>query len=83
MSMFNKWSFAFCNLIHFFRSSEIDDFRSEQTPITPESNINPIQQSHQSIEGEDQSLSLTIKFLNETQKIISANPNDTISKIKR
>jgi energy-converting hydrogenase Eha subunit C len=31
----------------------------------------------------EQSLRITIKFLNETQKLISANANDTISKIKR
>ncbi|CAF1028994.1 unnamed protein product [Rotaria sordida] len=34
-------------------------------------------------EEEDQSLRITIKFLNDTQKSIIANPNDTISKIKR
>jgi hypothetical protein len=70
---------------------------SEQTPISTESNVSPIQESPSnnninlnesissspSIEGEDQSLRITIKFLNETQKSIVANPNDTISKLKR
>jgi len=57
----------------------------EQNPISLESNINSPEStsSSTSIEGEDQSLRITIKFLNETQKIILANPNDTISKIKR
>jgi hypothetical protein len=70
---------------------------SEQTPISTESNVSPIQESQSnnninlnesiaqspSIDGEDQSLRITIKFLNETQKSIVANPNDTISKLKR
>jgi len=70
---------------------------SEQIPISTESNVSPIQESQSnnhinlnesisqspSIEGEDQSLRITIKFLNETQKSIVANPNDTISKLKR
>lgn len=34
-------------------------------------------------EEEEQVLTITIKFLNETQKLICVNTNDTISKIKR
>jgi len=60
-------------------SSEVEEFLPEQIPVSSES----IQQSHESIEEENQSLRIIIKFLNETQKIILANPNDTISKVKR
>ncbi|CAF3740348.1 unnamed protein product [Rotaria sp. Silwood1] len=71
----------------------------EQTSISIESNTNQIQQnesnnniinSNESIsqittnEGEEnQILRITIKFLNDTQKSIIANQNDTILKIKR
>jgi len=34
-------------------------------------------------ESENQSLKIIIKFLNETQKEVLANPNDTISKVKQ
>jgi hypothetical protein len=81
-----------------FRSSETDEFNSEQIPIPAESNntqvpeyqesnTNPIEtNNHQqttSDEGENQSFKIVIKFLNDTRKEISANPNDTISKIKQ
>jgi multidrug efflux pump subunit AcrB len=56
------------------RLSEIDE-----TELSRISNIDSISSSTE----EDQSLRITIKFLNETQKIILANSNDTISKIKR
>jgi len=50
-------------------------------------NINSIEtnnyQQTTSDEIENQSLRITIKFLNETQKEILANPNDTISKVKQ
>ncbi|CAF0771851.1 unnamed protein product [Adineta steineri] len=73
-------------------SSEIDEFNSDQIPIVPElkqqsSNTNPIEtNNHQqttSDERENQSLKIIIKFLNDTRKEISANPNDTISTIKQ
>ncbi|CAF1127897.1 unnamed protein product [Adineta steineri] len=63
-------------------SSEVDEFLSEQTPISTQSNPINLNEST-SIEGEDQSLRITIKFLNETQKSIIANSNDTIYKVKR
>ncbi|UJR15090.1 hypothetical protein I4U23_002057 [Adineta vaga] len=49
----------------------------------PNLNVNDSLSQSSSIEGEDQSLSITIKFLNETQKLITAHSNDTISKVKR
>ncbi len=99
MSMINTFSSS----IYFyllFRSSEIDEFNSEQIPITTESNISQIQEQLQrnnninpieinnyqqatSDESDNQSLKITIKFLNDTQKEISANLNDTISKVKQ
>jgi hypothetical protein len=94
---------TFSSSIYFyllFRSSEIDEFNSEQIPITTESNISQIQEQLQrnnninpieinnyqqatSDESDNQSLKITIKFLNDTQKEISANLNDTISKVKQ
>jgi hypothetical protein len=71
-----------------FRSSEVDEFNSEQIPT--ESNPSPIQEQPQnnyqqttSDERENQSLRITIKFLDETQKEILANPNDTIFNVKQ
>ncbi|UJR31589.1 hypothetical protein I4U23_019075 [Adineta vaga] len=79
-------------------SSETEEFICEQrstenqsiNPTISEqscSNTNSIEESnHQqttSDEQENQSLKIIIKFLNETRKEISANPNDTISKIKQ
>lgn len=82
-----------------FRSSDVDEFNSEQIPIITESNTSQIQEPLQcnninsietnnyqqttSDEIENQSLRIIIKFLNETQKEILANPNDTISKVKQ
>ncbi|CAF2040968.1 unnamed protein product [Rotaria magnacalcarata] len=74
-------------------SSENDEYMYEQTPTSVESNTSQTQESPldpnesefqiATDEQEDQSLRITIKFLNETQKSILANANDTIFKVKR
>lgn len=75
-----------------FRSSENEEFNSEQIPLATELNNIQISEQHQcsninqqttSDEGENPLLRITIKFLNDTRKEISANSNDTISKIKQ
>ncbi len=79
--------------IYLFRSSEVDEFNSEQIPTTAESNTAEIleqppcditnnDQQTTSNDQDNQSLRIIIKFLNDTRKEISANPNDTISKVK-
>ncbi|CAF4252848.1 unnamed protein product, partial [Rotaria magnacalcarata] len=74
-------------------SSENDEYMYEPTPTSVESNTSQTQESPldpnesefqiATDEQEDQSLRITIKFLNETQKSILANANDTIFKVKR
>ncbi|CAF0774741.1 unnamed protein product [Adineta ricciae] len=75
-------------------SSEVDEFICEQTPVanrtseqqTNDSNLVQVdtnQQTTSSNEQENQSLNIVIKFLDDTRKEITANPNDTISKIKQ
>ncbi|CAF3959384.1 unnamed protein product, partial [Rotaria magnacalcarata] len=73
-------------------SSENDEYMYEPTPTSVESNTSQTQESPldpnesefqiATDEQEDQSLRITIKFLNETQKSILANANDTIFKVK-
>ncbi|CAF1631245.1 unnamed protein product [Adineta ricciae] len=70
-------------------ASDVDDFFAERAPMPPvnliqtSTNLNESVSQSSFIEGEDQSLQITIKFLNETQKLITVNSNDTISKVKR
>lgn len=83
----------FCCMDWLFRSSEVDEFNSEQIPIATESNNTQIleqqpcdttnnDQQTTSDDRDNQSLRIIIKFLNDTRKEISASPNDTISKVK-
>lgn len=58
-------------------SSEIEETNPEQTTAPTSTNETA------TVVDEEPSLQIVIKFLNETQRSISAHPNDTISKIKQ
>lgn len=75
-----------------FRSSETDEFIGER--FTPTSATAPEQPQPSAVETppteqptadheENSSMTVIIKFLNDTRKEILAHPNDTISKIKQ
>ena len=63
------------------RSSEVEETHLEQT-ATP-TLLNEDSQATPTVAEEQPSLRIVIKFLNETQRAISAHPNDTISKVKQ
>lgn len=73
------------SLDFFEQSSSANETFSEQEFELSTNEVEPsLQQTPSSIDEEDgQVLRITIKFLNETQKLISVNANDTILKIKR
>ena len=88
----NRRSFVHCS----FRLNDIEesiieatgisiDAQHYQRPRLPCHSVNPLESasSATSILEEDRSLSVILKFLNETQKPIVANSNDTISRLKR
>ena len=75
--------------IFFPRPTEPDDTHMTELPssdpiqITEEQNDLSAPETTHIESSDDQKFKFVIKFLNDTQKLISAHPNDTISKIKQ